>query len=302
MRALARFILRGPSQAALVVTATALLAVILMPLSWLSGGAVTLIVLHLGVQPVLRVLAIASLATALITWVGLGSPLYVVGIILFLWLPAWFSATVLRQTASLALTLQALAGLGLVAVLLLQLMAPELGSVWRETLEQILKPLMDQPTGGVDQQQMQQLLALFSRLVPGMLAVALVYNVIMGLILGRWWQAALFNPGGLRQEFNDLRLGKSFALVTLALLILNLVTASDLLLGLLMVVLSIYLLQGLAIMHGVIAIKKLPRGWLYGLYVLLFLVPQVAVILVIAGLFDTWIDLRKQLSVTGHSK
>jgi len=294
--ALARFILRGQSQAALVVATTALLAIILMPFSWLSAGALTLVVLHLGKEAAFRIIAIAGLATIVMGWILLGTPTVAFINILFLWLPTGLIAYTLRQTVSLALSVQILTLFGLGAVLVMYLMFPAMGETWSKAFLELLKPAIEQSGAQIEQAHLDNLMYWFARAVPGLLAVVMVFNVLMGLFIGRWWQAALFNPKGFSREFNELRLGKVFASVTALLLIANAFVDNDWVLGSMLMMVALTLVQGTAVMHGVIDRKQLSRSWLFGFYVLLILIPQVTVILAIVGLLDAWVDIRKQIS------
>ena len=295
MIALARFILRGQSQAALVVATTALLAIILMPFSWLSAGALTLVVLHLGKEAAFRIIAIAGLATIVMGWILLGTPTVAFINILFLWLPTGLIAYTLRQTVSLALSVQILTLFGLGAVLVMYLMFPAMGETWSKAFLELLKPAIEQSGAQIEQAHLDNLMYWFARAVPGLLAVVMVFNVLMGLFIGRWWQAALFNPKGFSREFNELRLGKVFASVTALLLIANAFVDNDWVLGSMLMMVALTLVQGTAVMHGVIDRKQLSRSWLFGFYVLLILIPQVTVILAIVGLLDAWVDIRKQI-------
>ncbi|MDH5391564.1 MAG: hypothetical protein OEY11_00125 [Gammaproteobacteria bacterium] len=293
---LARFILRGPSQAALVMASSALLAIILMPFSWISAAALILVVLHQDKEVAFRATAIASLAVLVMSWVIFGTPLLAIGYLLFLWLPAGLIAYVLRQSVSLILSLQLLTVLGLVIVTGLYLLFPSMGETWREAFELILKPALEQAGTQVDPVQLESLLQLFAHAVIGLLSIVMIFNILMALLIGRWWQAGLFNPGGLAREFNELRLGKVFASATALFLIANVLVDNDWVLGSMLLMVTMTLLQGTAIMHGIIAKKQLSRGWMFGFYVLLFLIPQVMVILAILGLLDAWVDIRKQIS------
>ena len=296
MIALARFILRGQSQAALVVATSALLAIILMPFSWLSAGALTLVVLHLGKEAAFRIIAIAGLATIVMGWILLGTPAVAFINILFLWLPTGLIAYILRQSVSLALSIQILTLFGLGAVLVMYLMFPAMGETWSKAFLELLKPAIEQSGAQIEQAHLDNLMYWFARAVPGLLAVVMVFNVLMGLFIGRWWQAALFNPKGFSREFNELRLGKVFASVTALLLIANAFVDNDWVLGSMLMMVALTLVQGTAVMHGVIDRKQLSRSWLFGFYVLLILIPQVTVILAIVGLLDAWVDIRKQIS------
>lgn len=295
MIALARFILRGPGQAALVMAVSATLAAKFMPFSWIGAAALSLIVLHQDKEVAFKVTAIATLATVVMGQVLLGTPLLAVGYLLFLWLPTGLIAYYLRQSVSLALSLQLLALLGLAIVAVLYLMFPSMGEFWRENFEQILKPAIEQSGTQIDPVQLDSLLTLFERSIAGLLSVVMVSSILIGLLIGRWWQAALFNPGGLTREFNELRLGKVFASAAALFLLANAFIDNDWVLGSMILMVSMTLVQGTAIMHGVIAKRQLSRGWMFGFYVLLFLIPQVTIVLAVMGILDAWVDIRKQI-------
>lgn len=292
---LARYILRGPSQAALVISTSAILAMILMPFSWISAAALILVMLHQDKDVAIRAAVIASVAVIVLSWMIFGTPLLAIGYLLFLWLPSALIATVLRQSVSMALSLQLLTLLGLAVITGLYLIFPTMGETWREAFEQIIQPAIEQAGAAVDPVQLDNLLTLFERSVNGLLAIVLVFNVLMGLFIARWWQASLFNPGGLSREFNELRLGKVFSSVTALFLIANAFIDNDWILSSMLLMVAMTLVQGTAIMHGVIEKRQLSRGWMFGFYVLLLLIPQVTVILAVLGLLDAWVDIRKQI-------
>jgi hypothetical protein len=57
----------------------------------------------------------------------------------------------------------------------------------------------------------------------------------------------------------------------------------------------LHLLQGLALVHALVAQRKANGAWLVALYVLLLLpmlMVQLAILLAAVGWLDTWLDLR----------
>jgi len=95
-----------------------------------------------------------------------------------------------------------------------------------------------------------------------------------------------------------LRLGRSLSIAGLLLLLIAGFTSSDLVIMLVLVVLSIYLIQGLALIHGILAARGVHKAWLLGFYMMMFLLPQLVLMpLAVFGLTDTWIDFRKRLTV-----
>ena len=66
MKALAGYIVSGRWQAALVATASGLLALILLPLSCLGAAAIALVTLHIGMFSGLQVMGLATASVILL--------------------------------------------------------------------------------------------------------------------------------------------------------------------------------------------------------------------------------------------
>jgi uncharacterized protein YybS (DUF2232 family) len=62
------------------------------------------------------------------------------------------------------------------------------------------------------------------------------------------------------------------------------------------VLLVVYILQGLAVVHAVVHSRQVHRGWLIGLYmVLLMAAPEMMPVLALLGWMDAWIDVRARV-------
>jgi hypothetical protein len=118
-------------------------------------------------------------------------------------------------------------------------------------------------------------------------------------LLARGWQAALYNPGGLRTEFHGLRLSPIFAVVFAVTMVVGPV------LGLNTVLLAWaagtpLFLAGLALIHGVVARKKLNRQWLVMFYIALVLLgPSLMILLVVLAFVDSWLNIRGRINPPG---
>jgi len=113
--------------------------------------------------------------------------------------------------------------------------------------------------------------------------------VLLCLLLGRWWQAVLYNPGGFREEFHSLRLTRWFAGLVLALVVGSMVTPPGIVSDLASVMGAVFLLQTLAVMHAIAAMRGWHVGWLIGAYLILPLMLRPAALL---GLADSFVDFR----------
>lgn len=296
MRALAGYITQGRLQAALIAVVAAALSLIIAPLSYVSGAAVALVTLVSGPVAGLQVI---GFATAVVLGVGLvagGGSVVGIAYLVGVWAPVWVVAGVLRRTVSLpvALLVCGLMGGGVVALFHLLLADP--GAWWHEQTGQVLQQLQGQGAA-MDAATMEALRNLAS-LFTGVLGAALVLSLAVTVFIARWWQAILYNPGGFRREFHELRLDPRlgwFALLLFAGVVIIPADAAPLALHLLMVVAALFLIQGVAVIHGGFGRLGLHTVWLVVFYFLLVLVPHVVFALVALGFLDRWLDVRGRL-------
>jgi hypothetical protein len=296
MISLARFILKGYSQAALVAAGMAMLGLLLPPVAWLSGAAVALVTLVNGYRNGLLVTAIAGIGTAVFAGLILSLPAVAVYYVLLVWLPVVMVAVVLRRTVSLVLSLQLIAGVSLLGILILYLFFPDFGEIWRSSLNMMADDLVANSNGALDTQQLQQVIDQIVRLLPGFFASSFMIGTMLSLYVARWWQAVVYNPGGFGKEFRAINLGKTTALIALAIAIAASFIKADMFNAMLLVVFALYLNQGVAVLHAVFARRQLNAAWLFMIYLFMFFVPHTVVLLALTGLADTWIDFRRRLS------
>jgi len=302
MKSLASFILRGQNQAILVAVATGVLAMMMPPLSLLSGAAVALTTLRSGMRSGAVVMLGSTAFVAGLTWLSLGNVLPALMFLAVLWLPLWVLGWVLRETRSLALTTIAASVLGIVGIIATYLILGDVSSWWKEVLLTMAEPAME-VGGPLEPEVVEQAMASMSKVMTGVAAAGFMLNTIMCLYLARGWQAQLFNPGGFSSEFHELRFGVKAAMVSMAVIVLSMVPLggiSNVATEIMIVVLSLYVIQGLAMIHAVIAIRKMHAAWLIGVYmVTFFILPQLMVVVALLGLVDTWVDFRQRASTLG---
>jgi hypothetical protein len=235
-----------------------------------------------------------------LAYVSLGNMLPGLVFLAAIWLPVWVLAWVLRQTRSLTLATLVAGGLGVAAVLLAYLLVGDVTAWWETQLLAIFEPAMQADGPLADEAAVQAILADIAKLMTGIVISGMVLNAVICLYLARAWQAQLFNPGGFRSEFYELRLGRKTALAAIAVLFASMLPLGDVtrLAGELMIVaMSLYVIQGLAMIHAIVAKRNLHVAWLIGLYlVTLFVLPQLLALVAVVGLIDTWADFRRRVS------
>ncbi|MDH3714457.1 MAG: hypothetical protein OET44_11485 [Gammaproteobacteria bacterium] len=300
MRGLAVFVMRGPMQAGLVAAASLALSLIVPPALWIGGASVALYALRKGLTGGLAAGGVAALGSLALLWASLGQPDVGVLLALTVWVPVLSVAAVLRATVRLQLSVWVAAGFGLIVIGLLFMLVDDPAEMWYEGLSQALPAARVQAELGMqpadfDAQAWQELLARIAALMSGFTGAALTVNTLVSLLLARWWQAILFNPGGFGEEFRELRLGRVAGSVALVVMVAAWLLQTGFLVNVAVLLVAVYLFQGLAVAHGVVKQRDLGRGWLVGLYVLLFFAfVHMALLIALLGMLDGWTDIRRR--------
>jgi hypothetical protein len=301
VKALAAYITRGHLSAALVAVAAAAAALFFAPLGYVSGGAVALMTLVAGPASGLLVVAIAAVVTMLVGLLAAGDVAIGLGFAAVVWGPAWLVATVLRRTVSLPLAVMTAAGLGALLILGIHAAVADPAALWEGQLQQVFSAL-EQQGGGLDPSAEEAMRAL-AGVMTGALGAGVALSLALTLFLARWWQAMLQKPGGFRAEFHALRLDDRLAWVALAIAVGGAVApgGAGVVAGhLTLVLVVLYLLQGIAVVHGTAGARGLGWQWLALLYALLLLVPYTIPVVAALGFLDTWLDVRRRLAPTGN--
>ncbi|WP_210713014.1 hypothetical protein [Pseudomonas sp. MWU349] len=286
MRALAEFIMRGRMQATLVVAGCSALPL----LYWLGAAAGSLVLLRRGLKDALGVLALGVLP-ALLWWLTFDDPRA-----LLVLLGSSSLALVLRASESWSRVLLVSIAMGLV-------FAGVLGAAFRpqiEALSQELIKILPMALGEVYQQlsveERARLATLIAPILTGLIAALLQAISVLSLILGRYWQAVLYNPGGFGGEFRAIRIPLGPAMLLLACMLVGPNFGPQL--AMLTPMCSVPLaFAGLALIHGLVAQGRLARFWLVGLYVTLLPFMQLIYpLLVVLAIVDSLVDFRGRLA------
>jgi hypothetical protein len=201
-----------------------------------------------------------------------------------------FLALVLRNTVSLPLAILAsvavggISGLGLVAF-----GGEYLGQVvvyfgeFLATLEQQLSQ------GG----ESVVLARPDARQIAGMMGAGTALTSVMCLLLARYWQAALYNPGGFGQEFKALYypvpVSTALAVAAIALASLGVQYRTWAVICLLPLTFA-----GLALVHARAQSRGQGRGWLTGFYVAWLFFDPVKLLVVFSAIADSWFNFRQR--------
>ena len=285
MRAILEFAMRSRLGAVGMVALGALMPL----LFWLSGGLLALITLRRGLAESGIVLVGATALILPVYAVMPGTPLAVLQPLALVWLPVMGMARILRGTVSLALTVQLGALVAVAAVLIFYGIYGDSAVFWTRILEGVSDRLPTESPGAGWDRAVEQL----APRLTGLWATNALAVAVLSLLLGRFWQAMLYNPGGFRSEFHELRFALWFAAAAGAAVIAGTMGGPGLLADLGTVLGAVFILQAVAVAHAVVARRGWHTGWLVGFYLVLPLLLRPAVVL---GLADTFMDLRARLA------
>ncbi|MGM0632568.1 MAG: hypothetical protein ACQETO_05265 [Pseudomonadota bacterium] len=276
MRSLASYAMQGRRQAILTAFITGLIPLV----NLLTPALLGLVCLRHGLREGITIAAWAILPLAGWALAGDVTPIILAVGVLAL-------AATLRNTGRWEITLVAAVLVGVAAEMVLRL-RPEFMTQVLDQLDTMMTQNLaaDEP---LTRENLQELLYSLFGVVHMFLAICMT-------LLARWWQALLFNPGGFRQEFHALRMPPQLAMA-LAVLFLLASFGAPVLDGWILYFVMPLFFAGLALVHGVVGLKRLSGLWL-GAFYLLLLSPVVAQLLTVAALFDSWYDFRRRVEAT----
>ena len=287
MRGFLRFVTRSRYHA----IGVSALSLLMPPFSFVGGAVIGLATLRYGVIEGAAVLAGVAVVFGAAMWGLAGTVAPAMVFLLVTGLPAYALCTLLRSTASQGLVL-AVATIGAGgSIIMLHLIVPDPVAWWLD----MFRAFLVSRAGDADPQAFEQLAQLLRPVVTG-LPVAVMVTSMSVVFLARWAHAALDNPGGFGREFRTLRIGRRFATGAGVVAVIALLAAPPGIgLGhdLLVLIVAACSIQGIALVHALVALRGGSRGWIVAMYASLLLVTPVTVLaLSIAGLSDAWLDYR----------
>ena len=282
MRALAEFIMRGRAQAC----AVGLLGN-LFP--FISPAAIGLVTLRRGSVEGLLVALWALLPLIVTLYISDSTPLLTAVSVASLFMMV-VSANVLTWSVSWSWTMVSSVivgglisiGLGFVLADDVELLVAEIGEV--------IAKLAVEPSSET------QVLVPGPQFMLGLVAWVLALSAIVSLLLSRWWQSLLFNPGGFQEEFHSLRLSNHLAVMVLIVVVAGFYLPTEYRPWAQLAAIPL-LLSGVALIHHVVKTLQLGSQWLVLMYFgLIVFSPTTGALLVGLAFSDSMLNLRSRLA------
>ena len=280
---LAEFIMRGRWQALSV----AFIGSVLVIAAPLSAAAIALVTLGRSVRDGAWVALWAMLPALLLGWV---SGDYGTGLLL---LSVLVGAAVLAQSYSLSLALLAVvpvSAMGGVALL-------AFNSAFLTALLTIFDTWIEALEPGADAAAVVDLLRPSVPQVAGLMAVGNSLLACLSLLLGRYWQAALYKPGAFSEEFRSLRLPSLWAVALVLVTVLGALGGRELAAWTAMAGIPVTIC-GFALLHHVARDRQLGFGFLALSYILWVFVDLLKVGVLLAVLLDAFFDFGRRSKVS----
>lgn len=293
MRKIGQFLLANDLHAGFAGLLFALLAYFNLPGGFIASIIVGFVTLHKGYKSGLFVVAWAALpAISLLVLKRYG----LFDFLLLRCFLVWVFAILLRAYGSWRLVLASITVLGALAVISVHFFIPNTAAWWSSILTNYIKEFTELGVWKANPAETKEIITRIAPIATGLLSFLVLISVFVELLLARWWQSAIFQPGRLQEEFLSIHLGKIAALVmtgVLILIVLKIRIGQDFL----PIALLPFMITGLSLLHLTVVKNKMmfiPAILVYiGLvFIPFFLVPLLA----FAGYIDSWINFRKNLA------
>jgi hypothetical protein len=288
LKALAEFILRGRLQALIVALIGSFFPLI-------SSATIALVSICKGAKEGTLLFLWVSLALVLLQQAGTENPLLTAVSIASLGIMVIVGA-VHKVLASWQWTLLAIVAVAVAISLAYGIFMGSSVTNLVATAQEMLSNVQSQ------EQDAQLSIGLTDSMLLGLVATILAVGSMMSLMLARWWQAGIYNPGGFQKEFHSYTIDAKIAVLLVVILIVGQLLPQSSKLWAELAVLPL-LVAGIALVHFTVKLFGQGKQWLAFVYVGMILVGKpVTLILVLLGLIDSLIDLRSRLEGYKNSK
>jgi len=299
VRKIGEWLLKRTSNAAAVAFLLTLTPLVGFPGGFIASILVGFVTLCRGARPGLFVLAwVAIPALALLYLHRFG----VFDLILLRSALVWLLAVVLLRLRSWRSVFEVAAIIGVVAVLVLHSLMPDLTAWWIHYLTKYITEANRMMTSmKITTEQAHHLIHAIAPMATGVATFVILFGSWLMLFISRWWQLVIFQSTRLRQEFIGIRNRQSTGVIALAGAI-GVWLQSSVVIDIFPILLLPLMMGGLSFLHFLSTFKK---GFIFLeilIYLgLLFLPFFVVALLAIIGFFDIWVNYRKYFTLGGET-
>lgn len=286
MQPFGEFIMRSRRNAGLLALVFALLPFF----NWLSVIIMALVTLRRGAKEGLVILFCVLLPS--IVWVLYTKNETILLNIVIGATAIWIMASVLHKTHNWSRVLILGAFIGSVIIVLLHNYIPDMNAWWQQKmLASLQKVGKEIPiNSSAEFANIKQI----SVVATGLQASAILLIDLVWLVIARYWQSMLYNPGKLRPELHNIRLPRWTTFAVAMMFLFAWLSKLPMLIDMLPLWLLIFAVTGLSVIHSIVAARKMSWMWLVVLYAMLFFsLPYMIVALAMVAMSDSWFNVRR---------
>jgi hypothetical protein len=208
----------------------------------------------------------------------------------------WLCAILLKRYENWGLLLDFTILLGIVFIVLIHMMYPDIQNFWSARLTEYFSKISINSSDSLTPENQAQIIAVLSRYAGGLMAASILLNAVLQVVIARWWQGVMYNPGGLREELYNIRLSHVVGVlyvICFAFSYMNYAIAVDIM----PILYIMFSLAGLSLMHYILGPRKNSWLWLLMAYVLIIMSIQKSVMLIsIVAFLDIWLNFRSRFT------
>lgn len=209
----------------------------------------------------------------------------------------WVFAILLYRKATWSQILQVAALLGVLTVSVIHLAYPNIVDLWATELQSYLNQVTATlKTAVVPTDTEVEAINVTKYYATGLIVAAILFNAILQLIVGRWWQSIVFQPGLLRKELYNIRLNQLAGILFILSLILSYI-GNSVVLDIMPILYLLFGVAGLSLVHYFFGLMNSQTSWVWlSIFYIAFII-SMPVSIMLVGLFalvDIWFDARKR--------
>ncbi len=283
---IARWLMASRGKAYITLIALALISTIIKPVGILVSAGVALVTLTIGLQSSIVLAILSSFFVGMLNMIFGQSLLFNVGIYVGIFVVPVIGSALILKYKSIELASLGLAVWAATILVLAKLWMPDLNLFWY--------PLIQNYSTLLQLNLAPEEIEILSKTMNAGISLMVFIMPLLGLLLGKYWQTRLYQPGEFAEIFQQWFFGNKVAsalIIIIALAIFDNQLANDLI-G---IILALFVLQGIALIHYIWRIKAFSKFWLYAFYPVIFIFSEAMLLLAFTGLIDNWANIRKRL-------
>lgn len=213
----------------------------------------------------------------------------------------WIFAIMLRRQTSWGTILQVAALAGVLVISVIHLVYPGVTDWWGSQLQsyydktQSLAGVLKSPV--VSREAQLESINITKQYATGLMVAAILFNALFQLVVARWWQGVLFNPGSLGRELRHIRLSRLAGVLFIVSLVLFYL-GNSVVLDIMPILYMLFGVAGLSLIHYLFRLmpSRSTWFWMMMLYLALIIALPISMIIVsFLALIDVWFDARKRI-------